>query len=58
MPALFELTASRGPARSEGFLRGSITASYVHLHFASCPGLTTSLAASATRRRRRSALSP
>jgi cobyrinic acid a,c-diamide synthase len=60
MPTLFELTASRGPARRGGFLRGSLAASYVHLDFASCPELTTNLAASAfaARRRRRSAFSP
>jgi cobyrinic acid a,c-diamide synthase len=54
-PTLFELTASRDPARRGGFLRGSLAASYVHLHFASCPELTTNLAtnALAARRRRR-----
>jgi cobyrinic acid a,c-diamide synthase len=59
-PTLYELTASRGPARRDGFLRGSLAASYVHLDFASCPELTTNLAASAlaARRRRRSAFSP
>jgi cobyrinic acid a,c-diamide synthase len=50
MPTLFELTA--GPARREGFLRGSLAASYVHLHFASCPELTTNLATNALAARR------
>lgn len=59
-PTFFELTARRGPTRRDGFLRGSLAAGYVHLDFASCPELTTNLAASAlaARRRRRSAFSP
>lgn len=57
---LYELTDSRGPARREGFLQGSLAASYVHLHFASCPELPGNLVTTALagRRRRRQALSP
>lgn len=52
MSTLFELTASRSSARREGFVRGSLAASYVHLHFASCPELTTNLATNALAARR------
>jgi cobyrinic acid a,c-diamide synthase len=50
-PNLFELTTSAGEARRGGFLAGSVAASYVHLHLASCPALAPSLLASALRAR-------
>ncbi len=53
MGTLYELTASRSPARRAGFLQGNLAASYVHLHFASCPELTTNLVTSALVARRR-----
>ncbi|HET8639717.1 MAG TPA: cobyrinate a,c-diamide synthase [Solirubrobacterales bacterium] len=45
--ALYELTASDGQTRRDGFVQGSVVASYVHLHFASAPEVPTALAEAA-----------
>lgn len=39
----FELTTSEGATRRDGYLKGSVLASYVHLHFASAPGIVDNL---------------
>jgi cobyrinic acid a,c-diamide synthase len=45
--ALYELTASDGQTRHDGFVQGSVVASYVHLHFSSAPEIPTALAEAA-----------
>ena len=40
----------RGGAREEGYAVGSVLASYVHLHFASCPSAAEHLVAACARR--------
>jgi cobyrinic acid a,c-diamide synthase len=41
-PGFFDLTTSDGATRSGGYLKGNVVASYVHLHFASAPGIADS----------------
>jgi cobyrinic acid a,c-diamide synthase len=42
--SLYELTASDGQTRRDGFIQGSVVASYVHLHFASAPSVPSAFA--------------
>jgi cobyrinic acid a,c-diamide synthase len=42
-PGLFEVTSSTGETRTEGYLVGSVMASYLHLHLASHPGVLSHL---------------
>lgn len=37
--SLYQVTSSRGDTYREGYWCGSLLASYVHLHFASCPAI-------------------
>src|SRR6478609_741468 len=46
-PSLFELTTSEGATRLDGYHRGGVLASYVHLHFGSAPGVAESFLAAA-----------
>lgn len=44
---LYELTASDGQTRRDGFIQGSVVASYVHLHFSSSPDLASAFVGAA-----------
>lgn len=50
-PTLYELRTSEGESGRDGFLRGNVAASYVHLHFGSEPGIAGAFLAAATEAR-------
>ena len=52
-PNLYRLTTSNGEVRPGGHLRENVAASYVHLHFGSCPQLAPNLVAAAVAARKR-----
>jgi cobyrinic acid a,c-diamide synthase len=44
---LYDITTSDGKSLRDGFIQGSVVASYVHLHFASAPGIAAEFLAAA-----------